>query len=168
MVLNGIDQIQPSFTGQVCVPRPIGAASIAVPSTHAAEGAVDPATMACTQHTLVPGDMLYLPKGIVHSATTTAHGISSHVAVGVRGEDALWTRVWQDVLESTLADVVPEDDGLRATVRDVLERAQNASEGAVSEGTVSGVQWLSPMPLWTAGRWARAQGGQCMHPQPLS
>ena len=157
------------------MPRPVGAQSSTVALTpaaaaqlheyeaHRVQGCIQYtraqlAAMECTQLTLVPGDVLYMPKGIVHYATAHAEGISTHVTVGLHREGALWKQVWPGVLAAALADVVPSDDALQAAVRDVLLRAQNASEG-----TAEGVRWLSPVPLWAAGRWARAQGGgQCV------
>ncbi|MBE5461716.1 JmjC domain-containing protein [Mycobacteroides abscessus] len=53
-----------------------------------------------SQLLLQPGDVLYMPKGVYHSAKTDETSISGHITIGVRA-----TR-WQDVLKRHAVEVV--------------------------------------------------------------
>ena len=108
--------------------------------------------MACTRLTLAAGDVLYMPKGLVHYATATAQGISTHLTIGLERDRVLWKRLWPAARDMALTTAITEPR-MRAQLRPILDAALNASEG-----TAAGIAWLSPLPLWTVGARARASG----------
>ncbi|HET8988252.1 MAG TPA: cupin domain-containing protein [Humibacillus sp.] len=64
------------------------------------------------EFTLQPGDVLYLPRGWVHSATALG-GVSTHVTLGVH----VWTRRHlADALVAAALDTTSRDEQLRASL----------------------------------------------------
>ena len=45
----------------------------------------------CDEFTMAPGDVLYMPKGVVHYATT-ADSISFHLTIGLHRDNRQWVR----------------------------------------------------------------------------
>ena len=79
--------------------------------------------MRCESFTLTPGDVLYMPKSIVHFATTNSNQTSAHLTVSIERKG----RTWEDMarracaatgspacaaVEALLAQVVQTADGL--------------------------------------------------------
>jgi len=56
--------------------------------------------------TLKQGDLIYIPRGVVHAAEC-GNEASLHVTLGVH------VRTWEDLLNSTIADLVNQDESLR-------------------------------------------------------
>ena len=84
--------------------------------------------------TLKQGDLIYIPRGVVHAAECGVDP-SLHITLGVH------PRTWEDLVNSTIADLVRQDDNLRLAlppqfmsgpkdalvkgVLDILKRASN-------------------------------------------
>jgi ribosomal protein L16 Arg81 hydroxylase len=60
--------------------------------------------MDCQQVTLRPGDVLYMPKGIVHYATTRANVSSTHLTVGIFRKGHTWRDVFDRQCHVTASD----------------------------------------------------------------
>ena len=56
--------------------------------------------------TLNQGDLIYIPRGVVHAAECGADA-SLHITLGVQA------RTWEELLNSTISDLVSQDDSLR-------------------------------------------------------
>ena len=55
----------------------------------------DLAKMDCQQVTLHPSDVLYMPKGIIHYATTRANITSTHLTIGLYRQGHTWGSLFQ-------------------------------------------------------------------------
>ena len=66
----------------------------------------DLAEMACQHVTLQRGDVLYMPKGIVHYATTRDNVTSTHLTVGLFRKGHTWRDIFSRQCRATNSDVV--------------------------------------------------------------
>jgi len=64
----------------------------------------DLAKMDCQQVTLHPGDVLYMPKGIIHYATTRANITSTHLTIGLFRKGHTWRDVFHRQCRLTASD----------------------------------------------------------------
>ena len=60
--------------------------------------------MDCQQVTLHPGDVMYMPKGIVHYATTRANVSSTHLTIGIIRTGHTWRDVFHRQCHVTVSD----------------------------------------------------------------
>ena len=68
----------------------------------------DTVNLNCEDFTMSPGDVLYMPKGVVHYATTSpVSGGSFHMTVGIHRGNMQWFDVLLDVAESVDRTVDP-------------------------------------------------------------
>ena len=116
----------------------------------------DEPELACETHVLAPGDSLYLPKGVAHSAVATDD--SAHLTVGLKR--VTWRRVFDEYLdqpglfgaESGWANrrLFSVFRGQKAppTRRARAKRALKTLEAA---GDASAVPWRRAFPTWTLG-----------------
>jgi ribosomal protein L16 Arg81 hydroxylase len=61
---------------------------------------------ACFSFTLERGDLIYIPRGVVHAAECGAEP-SLHITLG------LHPRTWEDLLNSAISDFISQDESLR-------------------------------------------------------
>ena len=79
-------------------------------------------TTDCQTFTLFPGDVLYLPKAVIHFATTGPGQVSAHLTVSIDRE----SRTWQDLLTTASLMTGHPAAGL---VQEVLLDAANTYQG---------------------------------------
>ena len=92
----------------------------------------DDSSMECQHPHLDVGDMLYVPKGVVHRANATS--VSAHITIGVIRKDLTW--------ESLFYDAIAKVSDAKAQV--ILE-----SQLAKLVNTVpAGVAWHRAVPMW--------------------
>ena len=108
--------------------------------------------MECQHFTLSSGDMLYMPKGVVHVARNEPNIVgrtSEHVTLGLLREGRQWTDLWQSLSISVKAahalDRNPDDF---STAQVVVGRSLDAVSSSFR--TVGGVEFLGALPLWSA------------------
>jgi hypothetical protein len=122
--------------------------------------------MQCTTFALDVGDVLYLPKGVVHYArnvNSTAdkanEKVSAHLTLGLDRTGATWQAAWE-AATATAIDALPAE-GRRSTAEQAfVEQLQTADTAAFE--TPRGVRWLAALPLWrisSAGERASAGSG---------
>ena len=92
------------------------------------------------QHTLVPGSVLYMPRGYVHQASTTADSSSCHVTVALATHDwtlagalqsagrAVWTRnvAWRQALPRQVGTAAVLGDQERQQLQEQIDAAIDA------------------------------------------
>ena len=126
-----IAQVSGEKDWTICTPNPEGAkdmnaaqrAQLQEIQRHNIEGCTsysktDLAKMDCQELTLNRGDTLYLPKGIVHYATTRENISSTHLTISLFREG----HTWRDVLYRR-CQVVESDDTCRQLDKRVRESA---------------------------------------------
>ena len=69
----------------------------------------DTHSLRCEDFTMAPGDVLYMPKGVVHYAVTSPDAESFHLTVGLHRDNLQWLDVLYQLLSS------PEQQGLDGT-----------------------------------------------------
>jgi hypothetical protein len=111
---------------------------------------------------LQPGDLLYLPRGVLH-ATTTSDSYSAHVTVGVT------VHTWVDLLKDTLASAIA-DEQLRAALPPGFARrgADLAPQMAQRLGqAVAQLQAQADPAALVAAYGARVRAGRAPVAEPL-
>ena len=97
---------------------------------------VNRSEMACTKHVMQPGDRMYLPFGVLHSAVTGPHG-SVHVTVELEREGTTWADLFKGMVSSALdqAGIVRPTGASRAQAAGAgAEQDQGARQGRKVEG----------------------------------
>ena len=120
-------------------------------STHEEEAR---SKMQCSNKTMSEGDMLYLPKGIVHSATTS-EGVpySTHVTIGLVREwfrygDLLMTLLEHKEAAEYLDVEIAEDPKGRGTTRTLLSRVVEDVMQHGTDGAALGFRRMLPPWIW--------------------
>ena len=93
------------------------------------EGALEDPELACTEVAMGPGDVLYLPKGIVHTATTVNDTLSAHLTISLKRDGLRWGDLFSAVCGQAPHAGCPSLDRLAAAAP-------------------MGVAWLRPFPVW--------------------
>lgn len=129
--------------------KEVAEANVAGCTTHEEESL---STMTCSNMTMVPGDMLYLPKGVVHAATT-APGFDSttHVTIGLIRDNfkygdllASLLHAGHDELMVKLSDDAEADETILALLAAVLDEHVKRD----SHGFGLGLRRMMPPWLW--------------------
>ena len=126
----------------------------------------DLAAMDCTERTMGPGDVLYMPKGVVHMATT-GDVASAHLTVSLPVQGRTWGDLFAAVAASehgrdTAVVAIDHDSG--SDVADtgcmVFEAATAAVEMAAHDAR--GLGWRQMVPMWLL-RSACPEGAVVVH-----
>jgi bifunctional lysine-specific demethylase and histidyl-hydroxylase NO66 len=125
-------------TKEWTVREPVVEAPLARHRSDHAEAARQPVV---AEHTLCPGDCLYLPRGFVHSASTDG-GASLHLTVGVLATTA------HDVLRR-LVDTAAGDPRFRRTMPSGYGRDAGVAEAAVADVVAEFIVWLEELDVRT-------------------
>ncbi len=111
---------------------------------------------------LQPGDLLYLPRGVLHG-TTTSDGYSAHVTIG------LSVHTWVDLIKEALASAIA-DEQLRAALPPGFARrgADLAPQLAQRLGVaLAQLQARTDPAALVAAYGARVRSGRMPAPEPL-
>ena len=93
------------------------------------EGALEDPELACKELVMGPGDVLYLPKGVVHTATTVNDTVSAHLTISLKRDGLRWGDLFSAVCGRAPHAGCPALDRLATAVP-------------------MGVAWLRPFPVW--------------------
>ena len=59
----------------------------------------DVEALVCEDFTMAPGDVLYMPKGVVHYAQTASDEEAYHLTIGLHRENMQWRDVFRHLLD---------------------------------------------------------------------
>ena len=123
----------------------------------------------CTARSLEAGDVLYLPKGVVHAARTDATAPAAHLTISLPMKGKTWGDLLTFATDTAIADGLP---ALQAPPAPPAAAAAAPQEGAwecaarlAVANTLAnlarqppGIGWRRPLPMWLLQPWADAGG----------
>ena len=93
------------------------------------DDALNDPNLACREVVLGPGDVLYLPKGVVHTAVTVSDTLSAHLTISLKRHGVRWADLFSAVCGKG-------------------PHSGCASLETVAATALAGVAWLRPFPIW--------------------
>lgn len=102
----------------------------------------------CEQFEMVAGDLLYMPKGIIHVALTSNIQQSAHLTVGLNHDGLAWKDLFLQLI-STYLETMDLPVSFTGMFKDEFSHRLLSTLGKLSE-TVAGVEFLSMPPYWNS------------------
>jgi len=109
--------------------------------------AEDTDSLLCEDFVMSPGDVLYMPKGVVHYALTDSSSEAFHLTIGLHRENMQWLDVFHFMIEQAVDLPQSRRHGVGAVLSPRRRSVQHELMEIYS-GTVEGVHLHEAVPGW--------------------
>ena len=101
----------------------------------------DTHSLVCDDFTMAPGDVLYMPKGVVHYADTDPNEEAFHLTIGIHRQNLQWIDVVHHLLHSgAKAQPLPDGERRQGLLEELMQVYSETAEGVHLHEFVPG--WL--------------------------